>query len=267
MAESRMKIGDRQNAVAYCTKALQKAQDNTNIAAEMVQKMYSLIGGQDTERVCRQMLAEKPESMAANWVMFNLCRIKGDYNAALEYIDKCIRTISTEQNEWIVCTMKKAETLAMAYIKTSDNNYLNNALGVYESLLEKMPNNTSILNNVAYILADNNKDLDKALEYAKRACEARPDDPEYLDTYALVLHKKGRNSEAVQYEQAAIQQYEAQQMSTPAEAYEHLGQFHEGLGELSQARSAYEQALEAGGENMQESVKQRITAAIERLGK
>lgn len=267
MAERWMKLGDRNNAVVYCTKALQKAQDNLGISDEMVQKMYSLIGGQDTERVCRQMLAEKPASMAANLGMFNLCRIKGDYNEALEYLDKCIRAISTEQNEWVVCNMKKAETLVMAYIKTSDNNYLNNALVVYESLLEKMPNNTSILNNVAYILADNNKDLDKALEYAKRACEARPDDPEYLDTYALVLHKKGRNAEAVQFEQAAIQQYEAQQMSTPAEAYEHLGQFYEGLGELSQARSAYEQALEAGGEKMQESVKQRITAAIERLGK
>jgi tetratricopeptide (TPR) repeat protein len=267
MAEARMKLGDRENAVMYCSKAIQKIEDNTAIAAEMVQRMYNLIGYQDTQRVCSDMLAANPDSVNANWAMFNLCSINGDYNLALKYIDKCLKTVEKDQQRWIVFTMQKAETLARAYIKTSDNNYLNDALGVYESLLEKMPNNTGVLNNVAYILADNNRDLDKALEYAKRAYEAKPDDPEYLDTYALVLHKKGRNSEAVQFERSAIQQYEAQRASVPTEAYEHLGQFQEQLGELSQARSAYEQALEDGGENMPESVKQRLTAAIERLGK
>lgn len=267
MAETRMKLGDRENAVLYCSKAIQKIEDNAAIAAEMVQRMYNLIGYQDTQHVCSDMLAANPDSINANWAMFKLCSINGDYNLALKYIDKCLKTVEKDQQRWIVFTMQKAETLARAYMKTSDNNYLNDALGVYESLLEKMPNNTGVLNNVAYILADNNRDLDKALEYAKRAHEARPDDPEYLDTYALVLHKKGRNSEAVQFEQSAIQQYEAQRASVPTEAYEHLGQFQEQLGELSQARSAYEQALEDGGENMPESVKQRLTAAIERLGK
>ncbi len=266
MAAARMKLGDRQNAVAYCSKSLQKAQENTAITAETVNKIYSLIGGQDTERLCKQMLADNPDSLPPNLTMFSLCRIKGDYNAALEYIDKCIMNTSTEQRAWSAYTMQKAITLVQAYMKTSDNSYLKEALGAYESLLEKMPNNTTVLNNVAYILADNNQDLDKALEYAKRAYEAKPNDPEYLDTYALVLHKKGRSSEAVQFERAAIQQYEAQQPSTPAEAYEHLGQFHEQLGELSQARSAYEQALETGGDNMPEAVKQRLTAAIGRLG-
>ncbi|MFH1371163.1 MAG: tetratricopeptide repeat protein [Planctomycetota bacterium] len=267
MAEARMKLGDRQNAVMYCEKALNRANEDINIEAQMVNRMYSLLGQEDIERLCRKMLVQNPDSTTANWAMFTLCSIKGDYNSALEYIEKCINNTKTEQSDWIGYNTQKAATLIKAYMKTSDNNYLKDALVTYESLLEKMPNNTSILNNVAYILADNNQDLDKALEYAKRAYEAKPNDPEYIDTYALVLHKKGRNSEAVQFEQAAIQQYETQQASVPTEAYEHLGQFHEQLGELPQARSAYEQALEAGGENMQEAVKQRITAAIERLGK
>jgi tetratricopeptide (TPR) repeat protein len=267
LAEQKMKIGDRENAVLYCSKAIQKTADKTGIQQEMVQRVHSLIGAQDTNRLCMKFLEENPDSLAANWAMFNLCSLNGDYNMAIKYIDKCLKTEQMGQNQWIAFTTQKAETLVKAYLKTSDNNYLNDALGVYESLLQKMPNNTSVLNNVAYILADNNKDLDKALEYAQRAYEAKPDDPEYLDTYAIVLHKKGRNSEAVQFVQTAIQQYEAQRASVPAEAYEHLGQFQEQLGESSQARSAYEQALEAGGENMPEPVKQRITAAIERLGK
>jgi tetratricopeptide (TPR) repeat protein len=217
--------------------------------------------------MCKQKLDANTESLSANLSMYNLCRIKGDYNKAIEYLDKCLKTTSTDQPQWLDYTTRKAETLVMAFTKTSDNKYLNDALGVYESLLAKMPNNTGILNNVAYILADNNKDLDKALEYSRRAHEMQPDDPGYLDTYAVVLYKKGRYPEALQNEQAAIQQYESQQGAVPVEAYENLGKIHEQLGEQSQARAAYEQALEAGGENIQKTVKERITIAMGRLEK
>lgn len=150
------------------------------------------------------MLETQPESLTANWTMYNLCRIKGDYSKTLEYLDKCLKATSTEQTQWLGYAMKKAEVLILAFTKTADNKYLNDAMGVYESLLAKMPNNTSILNNLAYILAVNNQDIDKALEYARRAHEMQPDDPEYLDTYAVVLYKKGKHSDAVQFARAAI---------------------------------------------------------------
>jgi tetratricopeptide (TPR) repeat protein len=267
MAEGKMKLGDRATAIRYCRKAVDKAGDNTVLMAQVVEKMYALLGEQDAEQVCKQKLTSEPESFPGNWTMYNLFRLKGDYNKALEYVDKCLKTTSPDKAQWFDLTMQKAEVLILAFYKTSDNNYLKRAMEAYESLLVKMPNNTSILNNIAYILAENNQDIDKALEYAKRAYEAKPNDPGYLDTYAFVLYKKGQYSEAVQFERAAIQQYEAQRISTPVDAYEHLGQSHEQLGELTQARAAYEQALEAGGENIQKPVKERITAAIERLGK
>jgi len=71
----------------------------------------------------------------------------------------------------------------------------------------------------------------------------------------------------LQLSQASIQQYEARRLAPPTEAYEHLAQAHEQLGELTQARAAYGQALDAGGDNMQKADKERINAAIERLGK
>ncbi len=266
LARQKLNLGDRKNAVDYAYKALKKAQGNMDYEDEMIQRTYSLIGKNDTERLCKNLLDENPNSTMANWAMFNIKSVSGDYNAALPFIDKCIVDTNDQKRDWIIYTTRKATTLVQAFMKTSDNNYLQDALIAYESLLKKTPNNTSVLNNVAFILADNNQDLDKALEYVKRAHEVVPDDPEYLDTYALVLHKMGRNSEAVQFSQAAIQQYEAQQISTPAEVYENLGLILEQLGEAPQARAAYEQALEAGGDNMHQAVRQRITAEIERLG-
>ncbi len=267
MAEGKMKLGDRATAVQYCRKAVDKAGDNDVLAVQMLQKTYELLGEQETEQLCKQILQENPESLSANAGMHNLYRIKGDYSKSLEYLEKCLKATTTDQQRWVGYTTRKAELLVLAFSKTSDNKYLKDAMSVYESLLEKMPNNTGILNNIAYLLADSNQDLDKALEYAKRAHEMQPNDPEYLDTYALVLYKKGKYSEALQFERAAIQQYDIGQTLPPIEVYEHLAQTHEQLGELSQARSAYQQALEAGGENMPKPVKERINAAIERLGK
>jgi len=267
MAEGKMKLGDRITAVQYCKKALEKTGDNDAMVVQILGKIYGLIGEQETEQMCKQKFDMQPESFSANWTMYNLCRLKTDYSKALEYLDKCLKAIGPDQPQWLNYTMQKAETLILAFSKTSDNKYLKDAIGVYESLLEKMPNNTSVLNNVAYILAVNNQDLDKAIEYARRAHEMQPDEPEYLDTYAVALYKKGKYAESLQLSQASIQQYEARRLSPPVEAYEHLAQAHEQLGELTQARAAYGQALDAGGDNMQKADKERINAAIERLGK
>jgi len=161
--------------------------------------------------------------------------------------------------------MEKAEVLTLAYNKTSDNNYLKKAIAEYESLLVEMPNNTNVLNNLAYMLANINERLTEALQYAERSLQARPNSPAFLDTYAYVLHKNGRNSEAAESLQAALQQYESQQVRIPADVYEHLGMVNEKLGEQTEALAAYKQALQIGADNLPRATEQRIMSAIERL--
>jgi len=267
MAEGKMKLGDRATAIKYCSNGLEKAGDNTMMVTQVLQNAYSLLGQQQTEELCRQMLTAQPDAFASNWAMFNFAKFKEDYNKAVEYIDKCLSKVDLESDKGLECTLQKAESLILIYQKTSDNNYLKRAMEQYESLLAKVPNNTYVLNNVAYLLAENNQDLNKAMEYAKRACDTKSDEPMYLDTYAFVCYKNGKYAEATQYAQAAIQQYESRQQQTPVEVYEHLGQSQEKLGELTQARAAYQQALDAGGEGIAKPLKERITAAMERLGK
>ncbi|MHC4423897.1 MAG: tetratricopeptide repeat protein, partial [Planctomycetota bacterium] len=138
-------------------------------------------------------------------------------------------------------------------------------IAVYESLLAEMPNNTIVLNNLAYMLAENNERLAEALEYAKRALEARPNNPSFLDTYAYVLYKNGKLPEADEFLQAAIQQYEQNKISVPGEIYEHLGTIKEKLGAQSEALAAYKQALEAGADELSEATRERIATAIGRL--
>jgi tetratricopeptide (TPR) repeat protein len=190
--------------------------------------------------------------------------INGQYNSAVEYIDKCLNIIGPNSTGKTAFITKKAEVFTLAYSKTSDNNYLKKAITEYESLLAEMPNEPEVLNNLAYMLAEENMQLDKALEYSKQAHELKPNDPGFLDTYAYILYKNDKLSEAAEFIQSALQRYEQSKVSAPAEVYEHLGMIKEGLGLVDEAIAAYKQALEVK-EGLTEVTAERINAAIEHL--
>ena len=126
-----------------------------------------------------------------------------------------------------------------------------------------MPNNTGILNNLAYLLAENNERLSDALVYAKRALDAMPNSPGLMDTYAYVLHKNGKDEQAAEFLEAALQQYEQNNIIVPAEVYEHKGMVKEKLGAKTEAVAAYRQALK--DERLSQNTKERINRAIEHI--
>ena len=269
MAEAKLKLGDKESAVQYSRKALQKAFAGTNeiLAPDILERMYSLLGAEEVLQICKEKLEADPDSFAANFAMFDLMRINGEYNKAIDYIDKCLQIIGPDNPNIIDYLVKKVMVLYSAYGKTSDNNYLKRAIAEYESLLDKLPNNTNILNNLAYMLAEADVQLEKALEYARRAYEAMPNNPGFLDTYAYALYKNRRFAEADQFLKSALQQFEAQRIRIPPEVYEHMGLIKEELGAAAEAIDAYNQALKVGADELSQPVKQRINSAIDRLSK
>jgi tetratricopeptide (TPR) repeat protein len=266
MAEARFKLGDKDAAIEYCRKAVDQAGTNERLASEILLRMFLLVGEQEVAKYCQQRLQTDPNSQAANFTMFNLAKIRGEYDMAADYIDKCIQIAGSDTPRGLDYTVKKAEILTLAYEKTSDNNYLKKAIRDYESLLVKMPNNTTVLNNLAYMLAESNERLPDALEYAKQALEQTPNNPVFLDTYAYVLYKSGTDSKADEFMTAALQQYEQNELVAPPDVYEHKGMIKERLGQKKQALDAYKQALE-GADKLPNPVKERITSAVERLSR
>jgi tetratricopeptide (TPR) repeat protein len=265
MAEAKLKLGDKETAIQYLRKAVDKAGTDEILVSNILRRMYTMLGAEEVLTYCTEKLKTNPDSLAGNMAMFSLKTINGEYNNAADYIDKCLQIIGPNSPDKVGLITRKAEVFTLAYSKTSDNNYLKKAVTEYESLLAEMPNNPDILNNLAYILAEENVRLAEALEYSKRACEARPNDPGVLDTYSYLLYKNGRLSEAAEFLQSALQQYEQNRISAPSEVYEHLGMIKEGLGSVDEALAAYKQALEIGAEGLSEVTSGRIKAAIERL--
>jgi len=265
MAEAKMKLDDRATAVQYCRKAMDKARTSEILMAQTLQRMHTLLGADEALAYCRENLEANPGSLAANYTMFNFTKNNGEYNKAVGYVDKCLQIIGPDSPKRTDYIMQKAETLILAYNKTSDNNYLKKAVAEYESLLVEMPNNISVLNNLAYMLAKSDKRLNDALQYAERSLQERPNNPALLDTYAYVLHKNGKNAEADESLQAALQQYESRLIQIPYEVYEHLGMVKEKLNAKAEALAAYKEALQIGAGKLPKAAEQQIKSAIERL--
>jgi tetratricopeptide (TPR) repeat protein len=272
IGEARFEQGNKEEAIQYCRKAVEKASNNENASTWVLDKIYTLLGHDEVLKICMERLQINPSSPSANLAMFEIMKLNGQYNKALEYIDKCTGFVQAGSDSEAELKIKKVEVLQMAY-------YLHNAIAEYESLLAKMPNNTDVLNNLAYLLADANEQLDKAVDYAKRAHEMAPNDARFMDTYAYTLYKNGlklqtagKESEAknefvkgTEFLLAALQQNEQSKSAVTTEVYEHLGMAKEALGEKAEAIEAYEQALEAGAEVLPKSAQDRLRIAIDRL--
>jgi tetratricopeptide (TPR) repeat protein len=175
MGEAKMKLGDKATATQYCRTALDKALGaDESLASKILQRMYLLLGGQEVREYCEQVLVTDPDSLAANFALFSLMRVSAEYNKALRYIDKCLEVVGAEDRRRLSYVLSKVDVLSLAYLRTSDKSYLERAVGEYESLLTEMPNNTTVLNNLAYLLAENGERLPEALKHAARACELAP---------------------------------------------------------------------------------------------
>jgi len=265
MAEAKLKSDEKQAAVEYLRRALDKAGQSVNAASSILRVMYILLGAEEVEAYCRELLEANPDSLVPNIAMFNLKAIGGKYDEAVVYVDKCLQIVGPDSLQRDVYIGKKVEILTIAYAKTSDNKYLKKAIIEYESLLDKMPNNPGVLNNLAYMLAEENVRLGEALEYAKKAHDTMPNNPSFLDTYSYVLYKNGKYSEAAENLQAALQLYEQMNISASSDVYEHLGMIKEKLGSIDEAIAAYELALEIGKGGLTDEVKERLELAIKRL--
>ena len=266
MAEANYKLGNKTKTSEYCRVAIDQTGTNEALASEVLMRMFLMLGADEVSKYCQQRLETNPDSIAANFAMFNLVNIKGEYVNALNYINKCIELTGPEDPGRVNYIIKKVDTLIQAYEQTSDNKYIKTAITDYESLLAEMPKNINVLNNFAYLLAEYNQRYPEALQYAKQALDAKPNDPGIMDTYAYVLHKNGKNLEAAEYVEAALQQYSEQNIIlVPPEVYEHKGMIKEKLGANGEALAAYKMALDNGADKLSRRVRERITRAIERV--
>ena len=116
----------------------------------------------------------------------------------------------------------------------------------YEKALELDPDDALANNNYAYSISESGGDLEKAKKMSEKALEQNPENSAYLDTYGWILHKMGKDDEALEYIEKAIDAGGAS-----AEVYDHLGDILYRLGRKDDALKAWEQSLKMDPERDQ----------------
>lgn len=116
-----------------------------------------------------------------------------------------------------------------------------NRIDVLEANLRKViamqPTHAHAYNALGYTLADRNQRLPEALALIENAHKLAPEDPFILDSLGWVLHRMGRNEDALGHLQRSFE------LRPDAEIAAHLGEVLWLLGRQSEARKLWADAL------------------------
>lgn len=116
------------------------------------------------------------------------------------------------------------------------------AFRTYEKALQLLPNDAGLLNNYAYFLSEEGRELERALEMAERAITISRNNSTYLDTYAWILYKLERYTEAKRYMRQAVTLDPTQSEVLMC----HYGDILFALGENFMAQIYWEKARDGG---------------------
>jgi tetratricopeptide (TPR) repeat protein len=117
---------------------------------------------------------------------------------------------------------------------------------VLEEVFRESPDDISVNNDLGYLYADQGKNLEQAEQMIRKAVEAEPDNGAYLDSLGWVLHRLGKDSEALPLIQKSV---EKGQGSGDETLHEHLGDVLEKLDRSEEALGAWKKARQLAGEN------------------
>lgn len=122
----------------------------------------------------------------------------------------------------------------MKDMKKSDN--------AYDKSIEYNPDNSYTLNNFAYYLSLRNEQLDKAAQMSKHANDLQPNTASFEDTYAWILFKQKKYSDAKLWIEKAIEHDKGKS----ATQIEHYGDILFFLGDVDGAVSNWKKAKSQG---------------------
>jgi len=134
------------------------------------------------------------------------------------------------------------------------------AIAIYNQLLERQVAPIVVKNNLAYLLAEHRptpENLARAKELLTPILDDNPEDPRLLDTMGWIVCKQNNFAQAKTY----LEQAAAKAPEHPVLQY-HLGYCLAKLGENAAARSALEKSLAAKGDSPQKDEARKLLDSL-----
>jgi tetratricopeptide (TPR) repeat protein len=111
------------------------------------------------------------------------------------------------------------------------------AIADFRRVIEVQPDNTKVLNNLAYLLAESGDQTEEPLKYAQKAVELSPSDGDFEDTLGWVLYKRAVYELAVKHLESSVSK------KVNAVSYYHLAMACAKAGKEERGRAAFKMAL------------------------
>lgn len=211
------------------------APDNPEVWRSLIGDALSL----EDEELITELSLEAIEHIHTDWRYYLYATIgiykQGDSRRAIALLEAALPNLKDIDTQ--------GYSTVLAYIGDLYHEEANatKAYEYYDLALEANPNNVDVLNNYAYFLAESEEQLDKAERLAARGMTITPSNANLLDTYAWILHKRGKHSLARLHQSRAI---DAAGADVSGVMYHHLGDIHAALGEKAESLQAWRKALE-----------------------
>lgn len=247
-ARYRMAISETETAIELLTYASDLEPDNPSLYEQLMTSQLLTQNYDGAMQTYRR--AKKAGVMTDNMPMFYAISAFNahKYKEAIEtYSEMLMRIANFDDPTLPISQLPNGASLSSSdldkmksiYISVGDAFYSDgntpSAYAAYDNALAIDAHDPLVLNNYAYFLSEEDRELDKALKMSREATDLEPENPTYLDTLAWILHKLGRNAEALEIQQNAMtlaedSGYDSEEFSR------HLNEIEKALGNKPEGR-------------------------------
>ena len=218
---------------------LKVAPDNAAARLQLVSYAWQANDMNRIISLCQDARQYNPDEMAFYYYQGIAYYREGQLDQALNAFHNGIGVI-TQQSDPDIVSDFYAVMGDILHQKGNDKE----AFAAYDSCLVWKDDNYGCLNNYAYYLSEKGIQLDRAEQMSYRVIKAEPKNATYLDTYAWILFKQGRYTEAKIYIDQTLQC----DSDTSAVLLEHAGDIYYFAGEKERAVDFWQQALARAAE-------------------
>lgn len=233
-------IGDKPGAAEQYSYAVSLNPDNKDLWVSLSQIYYLNNQYDKSNATVKDALRYFPDDVDLYLLGSSAAMQAKDYDASFAYLDQAL----------LVADSADVKQMADIYGAIGDVAYqkkdTEKAWDAYRTALGYNPENSMLLNNIAYYMACEETDLDTALEYIERSLAIEKsvegeNRTTTLDTYAWVLFKMKQYPKALEIINQVL---ELDDEESSADVYEHAGDIYFMNGNPSEALGYWKKALE-----------------------
>ena len=221
-------------------RVLQIAPDNSYARLQLVASAWDKDQLDKVIELCKAARQYNPDDMAFYYYQGFAYYRQDDVDNALDAFQNGVSVITEQSNPDLASDFY--EVMGELLYKKG---MVREAFAAYDSCLAWKEDKISCLNNYAYYLSELDEQLERAELMSYKTIKAEPKNATYLDTYAWILFKQGRYSEAKIYMDQTLQN----DPDTSAVVLEHAGDIYAKCNDLQQALNYWQQALDKSSDD------------------